>query len=154
MSDTTFYQKYGKAFYAKRTKAGNCIMCLQPFVSTRINRRREPTKQCDTCAEKRRLKYQLVQRPKRLALKAEVIAAYGGQCVCCGESHPAFLALDHIEGKGREHRRAIGTDGSGFYTWVKANNFPDMLRILCHNCNMGRQLNGGTCPHQEASLAQ
>ncbi len=22
------------------------------------------------------------------------------------------------------------------------------LRVLCYNCNLGRQNNGGTCPHQ------
>ena len=79
-----------------------------------------------------------------LALKA-----YGGEnpaCACCSECSPLFLSLDHVDGGGRQQRAAKG--GGGFMTWLKANNYPPGFQVLCHNCNLGRQLNSGTCPHQ------
>src|SRR5689334_23309544 len=36
-------------------------------------------------------------------LRAEVIAAYGGKCACCGETEQKFLTIDHEEGTGAEH---------------------------------------------------
>jgi hypothetical protein len=29
------------------------------------------------------------------------------------------------------------------------NNFPRGYRILCYNCNCGRALNNGICPHKD-----
>ena len=82
----------------------------------------------------------------------EALLAYsnGGKpaCTCCGETTPLFLALDHIDGGGHRHRMETG--GGGFYVWLRKNNYPEGFRLLCHNCNLGRQLNGGTCPHMEA----
>lgn len=66
-------------------------------------------------------------------------------CSCCGEGVLTFLALDHIDGGGGRHRRETG--GGGFYLWLKKNGYPPGFRILCHNCNLGRQINGGMCPH-------
>lgn len=56
-----------------------------------------------------------------------------------------FLALDHINGGGYAQRQETG--GGGFYTWLKRNGYPQGFRVLCHNCNFGRQINGGVCPH-------
>lgn len=71
---------------------------------------------------------------------------YGRECVCCGESEVLFLCLDHIENDGAAHRRKHGT-GSKFMEWVVRNNYPPGLQTLCWNCNAGKHLNGGTCPH-------
>ncbi|MGW1617278.1 hypothetical protein ACWCQZ_49875 [Streptomyces sp. NPDC002285] len=83
--------------------------------------------------------------------RAEALAAYSKtpepSCVCCGVIGSAFLAIDHINGGGRQHR--LETGGGGFYTWLRRNGYPEGFRILCHNCNFGRQINGGTCPHKE-----
>lgn len=78
-----------------------------------------------------------------------VFARYGGRCECCGETTEKFLTLDHIDGDGTKHRRAIKRPGTGFYRWVRLNGFPDILRLLCWNCNCGRRMNGGICPHQQ-----
>lgn len=80
----------------------------------------------------------------------EALRAYGGEtpaCVCCGEKELIFLALDHINGGGHQQRKETG--GGGFYTWLRRHNYPEGFRVLCHNCNFGRQINGGTCPHEE-----
>lgn len=82
--------------------------------------------------------------------RTEALRAYGGPipaCSCCGETIIAFLALDHVNGGGRKHRQETG--GGGFYSWLRRNNYPSGFRVLCHNCNQGRQISGGRCPHEE-----
>ena len=83
--------------------------------------------------------------------KLKVLEAYGGKCECppCGETCPSFLTIDHIDSNGSAHRKQSGiTGGSGLYNWLIQNEFPkDNFRLLCFNCNCGRQVNGGVCPH-------
>ena len=69
-------------------------------------------------------------------------------CECCGESHTEFLAIDHIEGGGREHKRRERI--TGMHEYLVGHGFPDGYRILCHNCNMAVG-HGGTCPHKGVS---
>lgn len=34
------------------------------------------------------------------------------------------------------------------YRWLKKQGFPKGdFRVMCFNCNLGRQRNGGECPH-------
>lgn len=81
-------------------------------------------------------------------LKQEVVDAYGGRCSCCGETEICFLSIDHIYGNGNKEE-GRGRGGYKFYLWLKRQGFPkDKYRLLCHNCNMGREVNGGICPHQ------
>lgn len=97
---------------------------------------------------------QILERGKALRAhrKHSVIAGYGGHCVCCGESEIGFLTLDHVGNDGNAHRRAIGGTSDDVYRWAIANEFPSALQCLCFNCNMGRQHNGGICPHEETRL--
>ena len=104
---------------------------------------------CYDCAPTRSERARL----SRLSLKAEVIAAYGGRCSCecgCGEDTLACLTLDHVDNNGSDHQRELfgmKRPGSGWlYRWAKAHGYPDTLRVLCWNCNCGRQVNGGICP--------
>ena len=85
--------------------------------------------------------YDMRQRHRALCL-----AAYGGRCKCCGESISAFLTLDHVKGGGRKHR--IKHHGH-IHRWAIKHKFPKSLRLLCWNCNSGRAINGGVCPHEE-----
>lgn len=80
-------------------------------------------------------------------LKLEAFAHYGGPvCKCCGVTEVCFLSLDHENNDGYLNRL---DGGNLFYRWLKKNNWPDIgLRVLCHNCNHGRFINGGICPHQ------
>lgn len=120
-----------------------CARCGTQFVGSMESRRYcSPECRDATLDEKRREAH----RRRRLA----ALQAYGGEtptCVCCGEGTLLFLSLDHINGGGRQHRQETG--GGGFYSWLKRHNYPAGFQILCHNCNLGRQLNSGTCPHQE-----
>ena len=81
------------------------------------------------------------------ARRLRCIEHYGGKCACCGESRYEFLAIDHINGDGNEHRKKIG-NGSCIVGWLIKNNFPEGFRILCHNCNASFGLYG-YCPHQK-----
>lgn len=97
----------------------------------------------------------------RQNLRHEVRAHYGESCACCGESHPEFLCIDHIEGGGNAHRLALaeagevastdggktGLGGIEFYSWLKRNGWPEGYRTLCHNCNQARG-SFGFCPHE------
>lgn len=80
---------------------------------------------------------------KRKRQREKILNAYGGTCVCCGETEAKFLAVDHIFSDGKEHRKEIGD----FYGWLIQNNFPkDRFQLLCHNCNLAKEFYG-ECPH-------
>ena len=78
-------------------------------------------------------------------LRLQVIEHYGGKCACCGETEINFLALDHINGGGSQHRKSLKQ--KSLYRWVVNNKYPKDLQILCHNCNMAKGLYG-ECPHK------
>lgn len=88
-------------------------------------------------------------------LRQEVITAYGGKCICCGETERSFLSLDHVNNDGAEHRRALGYGerngigaSSATLRWAKKNGYPNTLQVLCVNCNMSKQINNGVCAHR------
>lgn len=75
--------------------------------------------------------------------------AYGGmKCVCCGETIPYFLSLDHIHGGGTKHRKLLGGSGDAVMRDLEKKGFPPGYQVLCHSCNLGKFLNGGKCPHE------
>lgn len=109
---------------------------------------------CHYCHKKyyqqHREKIRAQDKARNLRIKFQVIEHYGGKCVCCGENIPAFLTIDHIVGGGNKHREKIGvTSGTAFRYWLIKNNFPDGFQVLCFNCNCGRSVNNGICPHKE-----
>lgn len=85
----------------------------------------------------------------RARLRADVLGAYGGKCQCCGESEVKFLSIDHINGGGAKHRRALKIrTPERFYCWLRMNGYPkDQFQILCHNCNLAKGFYG-KCPHK------
>jgi len=81
--------------------------------------------------------------------KERVFSYYGDKCACCGERELTFLTIDHINNDGHLHRRnKISTSHQNIYGWLVRNNFPDGFQVLCFNCNVGKHINGGICPHQ------
>lgn len=70
---------------------------------------------------------------------------YGGVCVCCGETEVGFLAIDHTEGGGNQHRKTFST----YYEYVRwlLKELRDGFRVLCYNCNHATK-DGDPCPHQ------
>lgn len=84
-------------------------------------------------------------RARTRELRELVIEGYGGACFCCGETSYEFLALDHVDGDGKEDRSKRG--GYGPYRMAVEENFPDRYRLLCHNCNLAIGFYG-YCPHE------
>jgi hypothetical protein len=92
-----------------------------------------------------------IQRSYTRKLKRAVLDHYGGVCACCGEDEIAFLAIDHINGGGNQLRSNGSQNprgGADLYGWLRRNNYPGGYQVLCHNCNFGKHVNGGICPHQ------
>jgi len=90
-------------------------------------------------------------------LKKQTMNAYDGKCACCGETELAFLTIDHILNNGATHRRELREEhgksffgGTRFYHWLRDNNYPqEEYQCLCSNCNLGKRINDGICPHQQ-----
>lgn len=89
------------------------------------------------------------------AIKLEIIAAYGGKCICCGCDVIEFLSIDHINNDGAAHRQSLSKKGNRkvsageFYRWLKRNDFPkDNFQLLCYNCNCSKGFLG-YCPHNK-----
>jgi hypothetical protein len=96
------------------------------------------------------------RRDYHASVKGQVLGHYSGgtpTCDCCGETNITFLTLDHKE-KGSEHRRSLaGRSGQKhMYLWAKQNSYPPMFDVKCFNCNTGRHINGGICPHETERL--
>lgn len=92
-------------------------------------------------------------RDDRKKEKLALINAYGGKCVCCGESQWEFLTIDHINNDGAEHRRRLGkgikSKGSTTMVWryLRKNGYPKgEFQLLCFNCNCAKGF-FGYCPH-------
>lgn len=170
-NDTGGYRNQCMQCRNKGTAQASCKGCGKPFTRHAETRthcaacRPQVTKPCARCGkdfvgsmEQRRYcspecrDAQLDEQRKAAYRRQRVAAlqAYGGAtpaCLCCGETALLFLSLDHVDGGGRKHRQETG--GGGFYFWLQRHDYPAGFQVLCHNCNLGRQLNGGTCPHQE-----
>lgn len=103
------------------------------------------------------------KKEKRFENKIRVYNHYSNydiKCSCCGENQIEFLSIDHIEGGGNKHRKALGFSGYHIYNYLIKNNFPPGFQILCMNCNFskGKRDGNGICIHQkgqaEAILAK
>lgn len=96
------------------------------------------------------VKRQVRERHKTLRIQA--LNAYSNnnpKCSCCGEVHLEFLAIDHINNDGAEHRRKEKIkSGTMFFRWLYKNKYPQGFRVLCHNCNQSRGFYG-YCPHEK-----
>jgi hypothetical protein len=94
---------------------------------------------------------ELTERAERNhAIRLEVIAAYGGQCACCGETRWEFLQFDHIDGGGEQHRREIRD--AALDRWLKRHGYPEGFRVLCSNCNFAHG-KYGYCPHEKENFS-
>lgn len=88
------------------------------------------------------------QKDYKVVLKSEMLAAYGSSCACCGEPETVFLTLDHIDGKGAAHRKAVNRAGGyAMYLYLKKQGWPKGFQVLCFNCNFAKKT-GPSCPHE------
>lgn len=83
----------------------------------------------------------------RWKIRLEMIEAYGGKCVCCGETEPQFLTIDHINNDGYSKRLAGEGSGATLYMKLKKLDWPkEEYQLLCMNCNFAKG-HFGCCPH-------
>lgn len=71
------------------------------------------------------------------------------KCACCGEDDARFLTIDHVNNDGclEVSSRGRRVSGVSLYRRLVKRGFPKGFRVLCFNCNCGRETNGGICPH-------
>lgn len=169
--DTEHYETHG--IYKKGPKIGKsyyhteCKLCSNarskaarlkhPGRSTEYSRQwrlnPENEKKSKAWVDKNRAKINARNKDKSVRMRLQVLTHYAKNgvlaCECCNEDHIKFLALDHKFGGGNKHRKELGSSIS-IYRWTIKNNFPDIFRILCHNCNFA-EAHGG-CPHKKQDL--
>lgn len=101
-------------------------------------------------SEAQKLSHRRASLAHNRKVRQDLLAAYGGKCACCGERTPEFLDIDHIHNDGAKHRKEVGS-GNVMHKWIRKNNYPSDLQILCANCNQGKYRSGtGECPHETA----
>ena len=93
----------------------------------------------------------------RVKVKNAIFDHYGRKCACCGETIATFLSIDHVKNDGSVHRRSLTGCKSGgsisVYLDIIRRGFPDDFQVLCMNCQFGKRMNGGVCPHEELRRA-
>ena len=140
------------AFYrfANDNPSRPCKECWKAYMRTRISaqpERHRALSQRWRAANPDKVREQRLRGQRRI--REEALTAYGHHCVCCGVHNSEFLAIDHVNGGGRQHRKHVAP-GTGFYWWLKRNGYPEDFRLLCHNCNRATYANA-LCPHHEVA---
>jgi hypothetical protein len=91
----------------------------------------------------------LKQTGKRVGSRVKAITAYGGECVCCGETRLMFLQLDHIHNDGKAHREQVSDTTRD----LEKRGWPeDVVQVLCANCHAAKT-HLGRCPCQKEKPA-
>ena len=100
---------------------------------------------CLSCYEHNKLQV----RRQSLRLKQAIVEGYGGKCNCCGYSENIYaLVIDHIFNDRKEEIKKFKGSTHTFYRYLRDASYPkDRYQLLCMNCNMGKQLYNGVCPH-------
>jgi len=77
--------------------------------------------------------------------KIEVLNMYGPKCVCCSETDPDKLTIDHIDGGGSKEKQSYPS--RNVYLFLRGKD-PDRskFQVLCQNCNQAKA-SFGRCPH-------
>lgn len=156
------------ALYRRRRAAGLCEKCGEPAESGKSKCRkhldadnnkkrarvaaglcccggtpRPGFKTCSACSQR------YIDYHHRLKIEALTHYSDGKMaCACCQERIIQFLTIDHKEGGGKKHLEVIGQ--GKLYAWLAKNHYPPGFQVLCIQCNFGRQINGGVCPHVTA----
>ena len=87
-------------------------------------------------------------REWRKKLKYEIMSHYSEgtpKCKVCGENRIACLSIDHIYGGGEKAIRDFKLGGGKFYSWIKKNNYPKDLQVLCMNCQFVKRVENREC---------
>lgn len=79
----------------------------------------------------------IARRHRRM--RTLVFEHYGTVCACPGCGATRDLTIDHVDGKGAEHRKELGIGGGWpFYAWLIREGFPEGYQALCRSCNASK----------------
>lgn len=151
-----FAKVYSKNTRGTMYRQHTCIDCArrESADKERIRRKENPEHYRDKYKKswaRNRDKKLASRRLSDKRLRDDVFSKYGGYvCVCCGETMPSMLTLDHVNNDGAKHRKEnkAAAAGRGLLLWCIANNFPKTMQVLCYNCNISKYRNGGICEHK------
>jgi len=128
--------KYMRKYRLDRRARGLCVICGEKRIS-------------EWFCVKHLAKGNEKSKQQNIDSRLECINHYGAFCVCCGEKEDKFLSIDHVNNDGFIHRKTT-KNFRNIYLWLKKNNYPNIVQVLCFNCNLGKRVNGGICPHLKA----
>lgn len=105
---------------------------------------------CYKCYSRTIRNYKVENARRRKTLRKRVFEHYGWKCICCGEDNDMFLLIDHKNNDGYPRSKTGKQKISmvEMYGKIIKDNFPDSFQILCYNCNFGKRINNGSCPHK------
>lgn len=83
-------------------------------------------------------KYNEKQRNRHRGRRSAIICSYGDQCVQCGENKYEKLTIDHVNGRGTQHRKEMTTNIIDYLYNNKVDK--DGYQVLCYNCNCSKNL--------------
>lgn len=152
--DNAKHKEWLKREMAERKAKGMCKSCGKNAIAKRSVTR------CNDCLSResarlgaRQVRSNAYARSYYQKLKLQVIDHYSDgtrACKCCGENELLFLSIDHVNNDGALHREVYGVKGGiPLFRFLIKNKFPAGFQILCFNCNHGKHLGGGICPHQK-----
>ena len=81
------------------------------------------------------------ERRRAAALRAKLLALFGGVCAHCGFTDPRALQIDHVNGGGRRHIHSFSSVGA-YYRAVLASGGSG-FQLLCANCNAIKKVERG-----------
>lgn len=119
-----------RAYAAAARRDGICTLC----------RKRPPIAgfdNCQECTQRRRTN----ENARTATIKRLVMQKYGGRCATPGcEASEDRLTIDHVDGRGKEHRElhGLGRYSVRMYRWLIRNDFPDGFQVLCVSCNASK----------------
>jgi len=117
---------------------GKCPHHFQDYNLESLPTSNRGARNCHLSTEEQKKRNLVLRQINRLKIKLEMIKAYGGRCVDCGEDHPLFLTLDHVNNNGNLEKLR----GIDFYQFLKKLGYPgnqQQLQLLCHNCNQAKE---------------
>lgn len=107
---------------------------------------------CTVCYGQSRVEYNNSVKEERKYYKHKLLQLLCSkdvpECMCCGEKVELFLTVDHIQNDGF----LDGRSRSNYKKILLEQNIKDKYQVLCWNCNCGKNINGGVCPHKTEKL--
>jgi hypothetical protein len=136
---------YGRKYYNKNRQK---LIAYKKKWRSSISAKKKAKEYRKRYRESNKIKIRAYSLSYQNKIKKEVMDVYGGKCRCCNEDKLEFLTLDHTNNDGRKQRKELGIYGIAFYYWVRKQNFPSYLQVLCYNCNCAKG-HKGYCPHEK-----